>query len=83
MPRARANTILMAFVSLAVLASSIAPLATVQSEQPRNGYPDFALQAPPVNTAPGPEYASRTRLFQGIPGIERAANWAQCDEALL
>jgi hypothetical protein len=40
---------------------------------------DPALLAPPVNTAPGPEYADDTRLFQGIPGIERAANgrlWA-------
>lgn len=42
-------------------------------------YPDFALQAPPVNTSPGPEYASWTRVFQGIPGIERTVNgrlWA-------
>ena len=40
---------------------------------------DPALQPPPVNTAPGPQYADDTRLFQGIPGIERAANgrlWA-------
>lgn len=32
-----------------------------------------------VITAPGPEYADETRMFQGIPGIERAANdrlWA-------
>ncbi|MDD4870748.1 MAG: sialidase family protein [Kiritimatiellae bacterium] len=38
-----------------------------------------ALQPPPVNTAPGPEYTDNTRIFQGIPGIERAANgrlWA-------
>ena len=40
---------------------------------------DPALQAPVVNTAPGAEYGDDTRLFQGIPGIERAANgrlWA-------
>jgi hypothetical protein len=40
---------------------------------------DPALQPPPVNTAPGPEYADDTRIFQGIPGIERAKNgrlWA-------
>lgn len=40
---------------------------------------DPALIAPPVNTNPGKEYADDTRLFQGIPGMERAANgrlWA-------
>lgn len=40
---------------------------------------DPALQAPRINTAPGPEYGDNTRLFQGIPGIERARNgrlWA-------
>lgn len=34
---------------------------------------------PAVNTAPGPEYADATRMFQGIPTIERAPNgrlWA-------
>lgn len=42
-------------------------------------YPDFALQPPPINTSPGPEYASWTRMYQAIPGIERAPNgrlWA-------
>lgn len=40
---------------------------------------DAAQKAPPVNIAPGPEYADSVRAFQGIPGIERAANgrlWA-------
>ncbi|MFA6546562.1 MAG: FAD-dependent oxidoreductase [Limisphaerales bacterium] len=40
---------------------------------------DPALVAPAINTAPGPNYADSTRIFQGIPGIERAANgrlWA-------
>jgi len=40
---------------------------------------DPALQPPLVNIAPGAEYGDDTRLFQGIPGIERAANerlWA-------
>ena len=40
---------------------------------------DPALQPPSVNTAPGKEYGDDTRIFQGIPGIERAANgrlWA-------
>ena len=38
-----------------------------------------ALQSPSINTQPGPEYADGTRAFQGIPGIQRAANgrlWA-------
>ncbi len=40
---------------------------------------DPALAAAPVNRQPGPAYADGTRIFQGIPGIERAANgrlWA-------
>ncbi|WP_417390379.1 sialidase family protein [Gimesia sp.] len=40
---------------------------------------DPALVPPPVNTNPGKEYADDTRLFQGIPGLSRAANgrlWA-------
>lgn len=40
---------------------------------------DLALQAPVVNTRPGAEYAGSTRIFQGIPGLERAKNgrlWA-------
>jgi len=34
---------------------------------------------PPVNMAPGPEYADEARMFQGIPSIARAGNgrlWA-------
>ena len=37
------------------------------------------LQAPTLNTTPGPEYADEARMFQGIPGIDRAPNgrlWA-------
>lgn len=40
---------------------------------------DAALATPPVIFDPGPEYAGGERLFQGIPGIERAPNgrlWA-------
>lgn len=40
---------------------------------------DPALAPVLVNKSPGPEYADDTRIFQGIPGIERAANgrlWA-------
>src|SRR5262245_22008859 len=49
------------------------------------GLPAFAEDANdslvPVkpNFSPGPEYADNTRMFQGIPGLERAANgrlWA-------
>ena len=32
---------------------------------------DLAMQPVTPNTDPGPEYHSSTRLFQGIPGIER------------
>jgi predicted neuraminidase len=40
---------------------------------------DLALQPPPIITTPGAHYADDQRRFQGIPGIERAANgrlWA-------
>jgi predicted neuraminidase len=40
---------------------------------------DLALEPPPVILAPGCEYQSASRLWQGIPGIERAADgrlWA-------
>lgn len=43
------------------------------------GTNDIALVPPPLNFTPGPEYADRARMFQGIPGIERAGNgrlWA-------
>ncbi|MGI8784846.1 MAG: hypothetical protein ACR2L2_14480 [Acidobacteriota bacterium] len=44
-----------------------------ESVTARKAYPDFAVQAPVVNTSPGPEYAAWTRMFQGVPGIERTA----------
>ena len=40
---------------------------------------DLALAAAPVVWSPGEAYGNATRRFQGIPGIERAANgrlWA-------
>jgi predicted neuraminidase len=40
---------------------------------------DPALSPAPVQVDPGPEYGNATRVFQGIPGIERAPNgrlWA-------
>ena len=60
-------------------------LRTQEARKPERGtpvgesYPDFALQAPPINTLPGPEYTSSTRMYQAAPGIERTANgrlWA-------
>ncbi len=33
--------------------------------------PDDSLISPPVNQSPGPEYAPESRLWQGIPSIER------------
>jgi len=32
---------------------------------------DSALNSPPINTSPGPEYGPQSRKWQGIPGIER------------
>ncbi len=40
---------------------------------------DLALEPPVIHTAPGKEYDDSTRIFQGIPAIERAPNgrlWA-------
>ncbi len=53
--------------------------SNITAASPARTYPDVALQPPPINTSPGVEYASWTRMFQGIPGIERAPNgrlWA-------
>ncbi|HEY6167008.1 MAG TPA: sialidase family protein [Verrucomicrobiae bacterium] len=54
-----------------LLVSAGAPLSAASPEQ---------VAKPPVpNFSPGPEYADAVRMFQGIPGIERAANgrlWA-------
>ena len=56
------------------------PTASGQAERgTEKSYPDFALQVSPINTSPGPEYASWTRMYQGIPGIERTGKgrlWA-------
>lgn len=38
-----------------------------------------SLNPVPPNSSPGPDYSDATRIFQGIPGIERASNgrlWA-------
>src|SRR4029079_17639085 len=68
---------------LVILAALALPVHAAEAQQsaPKVGmsYPDVALQAPPVNMSPGPEYAASTRVYQGIPGIERTAKgrlWA-------
>ncbi|MGH9669680.1 MAG: sialidase family protein [Terriglobales bacterium] len=75
MKRALLTVIFVGVFSLAVRSQH-----PVQSERDaRKTYPDFALEASPINTSPGPEYVTRTRVYQGMPGIERSANgrlWA-------
>jgi len=69
--RHRFSMIIALFVS--VLSQSLEGDPSVMQNQ------DVALQAPAINTAPGPEYRDELRAFQGIPGIERAGNgrlWA-------
>ena len=53
-------------------ASNISPATNSAHTQESKTYPDFALQPTPVNTSPGSEYASSTRVYQAIPSIERA-----------
>jgi predicted neuraminidase len=56
-----------------------AALAPAAEAAPKGATNDVALCPPPVNLTPGPEYADGERMFQGIPGIERAKNgrlWA-------
>lgn len=63
-------------ISVTRFSSEVTGARGAGPERPEN---DPALQPPPINTRPGPEYADSTRAFQGIPGIERAPNgrlWA-------
>lgn len=58
----------------AVLAAGVAAAfsAAIATNHP-------ALVPPPLNLSPGPEYGDAARMFQGIPGVERAKNgrlWA-------
>ena len=53
--------------------------ATQPGPPPNAAQEEPALAPPPVIAPPGPQYADDARVFQGIPGIERAANgrlWA-------
>lgn len=55
-----------------------APADTATPENPGTQRDD-ALRAPPIILNPGTEYHGPARLWQGIPGLERAANgrlWA-------
>ena len=63
----------LAAAGLAAGARGAEPKSALQPTDPVAGRP------PVLNLAPGPEYADQTRMFQGIPGIERAAGgrlWA-------
>ena len=63
----RSSTVFLASISSALCLAVADPPA------------DVAKRPPPLNFAPGAEYADSVRMFQGIPGIERAANgrlWA-------
>ncbi|WP_321473117.1 sialidase family protein [uncultured Paludibaculum sp.] len=65
---------------IAVLSLTLAPLQAVEPPSAHSAVTrDPALEAPAIAMNPGPEYADGTRSFQGIPGLERAANgrlWA-------
>ncbi len=63
----------------AVLYSAKLPPVPAEPQPAPKPKDDPARLPPPVNTTPGPEYADKTRIFQGIPGLERARNgrlWA-------
>jgi BNR repeat protein len=65
-----------AALTLLLLAALCAfPVSAQAAEDPGA----VALEPPTVIAPPGPEYAGSKRVFQGIPGLERAANgrlWA-------
>ena len=79
MIRAAVNTQLPLFLIHLVLIAVASTLVAEAQAPPgapaatRRTYPDFALQAAPINASPGPEYGSSTRVYQGVPGIERTA----------
>jgi len=55
--------------SMAILAILMSAVCTgAETDAPVDG----SKQAPPVILEPGPEYSDEVRMFQGIPGIERA-----------
>ncbi len=56
-------------MTLTPLAAPVLLLSTANAQQS-----DPALVPPLTYEKPGSEYAENTRIFQGIPGIERASN---------
>ncbi len=71
--RASRPTLARAALLLLLLAPLLLSPATAQVD------PHDGLTPVKVNFHPGPEYGDSTRIFQGIPGMERAANgrlWA-------
>ena len=71
--------IFLAICFLFFLSSGASPQSPSTRQNGAQTYPDFALEPPTINTSPGPEYGSWTRMYQGIPGIERTAKgrlWA-------
>ncbi len=63
------------FTCLALLcgvAGSIDAQEETQMTNEHDAAADPAMQPPPVIVDPGPDYAPETRIFQGIPGIERS-----------
>lgn len=67
--RCRAVTVLWPSLCLLML---IGDPPTMAGEPTRLPWDDPALQPPPVHIPPSPAYGADTRIFQGIPGIERA-----------
>jgi hypothetical protein len=70
------KALLVVVSGLLLWSAALAQAAEVPAKDAPN---DVALRPPPVNLKPGPEYADGVRMFQGIPGIERAKNgrlWA-------
>ncbi|MDR3401189.1 MAG: sialidase family protein [Chthoniobacter sp.] len=67
-------------MKLRLLSQSLGALLLLGATPSLRAEKSDAVATPPVpNLAPGPEYADNVRMFQGIPGIERAANgrlWA-------
>lgn len=58
-----------AFFPFLVLLCFAGPAAGENLDFPRN---NIALESPRINLSPGPEYGKSSRVFQGIPGIERS-----------
>ncbi len=76
----RAGRTVMTVACLVLLAtwSLYAQEGTTMQPQP-DAAADPAMQTVPVTLNPGPDYGPDTRVFQGVPGIERAPNgrlWA-------